>query len=151
MSGVVSYDLFTSKLGTGGIGLTSEGGMYISILNATGAVSVKGTIVGASTTTDNAVMIAPANYDMPIGAIYEDGIANGALVKVVVSGKAQILLKDGLASTNGYWCGVSDTAGRMYQTAAVPATIDHNKEIGHSIQAVVSGTNVLSYVVLHFN
>jgi len=60
-------------------------------------------------------------------------------------------LKDTLASTRGYWCGVSDTAGRMYQAASVPSTTEHNREIGHSIESVVAGTNVLATIQMHFN
>jgi len=151
MSGIVSYELFTSRLGTSGSGFTAEGGFYQTFINKTGANSVKGTIVAASLTTDNGVYIAPANSDMPMGIIYDGGIADGSLIKVVVNGKAQVLLKNGLASINGYWCGVSDTAGRMYQQPTVPSTTDHNREIGHSLETTASGTDVLSMVTLHFN
>jgi len=151
MSGVVSYDLFTSRLGTGGSGFTAEGGFYQTFINKTGANSIKGTIVSASLTTDDGVYTAPANTIMPIGIIYENGISDGSLVKVVVNGKAEVLLKNGLASSNGYWCGVSDTAGRMYQAATAPSTTEHNREIGHSIEAVESGVDVLSMIVVHFN
>lgn len=69
----------------------------------------------------------------------------------LVYGKAEVLLKNGLASNRGYWCGVSDVAGRMYQSSSVPSTTDHNREIGHSLESKTSGTNVLSLVQLHFN
>ena len=128
MSGVVSYELFTSRLGGATAGFTTEGGFYQTLINKTGATSVKGTLVMASTALDNAVMTALANTQMPIGAIYESGIADGSLVKVVVNGKAQVLLKDGESSTRGYWCGVSDTAGRMYQDSSAPSTQEHNKK-----------------------
>lgn len=131
-------------------GFTVDGGIYETFINNTG-VSVKGTIVVASTNLSNAVDIAPANSSMPIGVIYEDDIANGSPVKVVVYGKAQVLLKNGEASTNGYWCGVSDVPGRMYQLSSVPSTAEHNREIGHSIESKVTETDVLSYIQLHFN
>lgn len=149
MSGVVSLELFKNRLGTGIIGFTPEGGMYETFINNTG-VSVKGTIVVASTAVNNGVDIAPANSEMFIGVIYEDGISNGLPVKVIVYGKAEVLLKNTLASTRGYWCGVSDVAGRMYQLNSVPAA-DHNKEIGHSLESKVAGTNVLSLVQIHTN
>ncbi len=152
MSGVVSYDLFASRGGNSGSGFTSEGGYYETFVNNTGAESIKGTIVVASSTANNGVSIAPAGSVMPIGVIYEDGVDNNAEVKVVVYGKAQVLLKNGEAATAGYWCGVSvDTAGRMYQVSTSPSTSEHNREIGHSLQSAVSGTNVLSLVQLHFN
>lgn len=150
MSGVVSYGLLTSKIGSGTNGFTSEGGMYETFINNTGT-SVKGTIVSASTSVNNAVDIAPANYQMPIGVIYQSGIANGSNVKVVVYGKADVLLKDGEAAVRGYWCGVSDNAGRMYQQSSAPGTTEHNREIGHSLNSVTGGTNVLSLIQMHFN
>ncbi len=150
MSGVISYELFNSKLGTSGSGFTDLGGYFEIFINNTGT-SVKGTIVVASTSVDDAVDIAPANTYMPIGVIYESGIANGNPVKVVVSGKAEALLKDGEAASNGYWCGVSDVAGRMYQLLTVPSVPAHNREIGHSIQAVASGTDVLAKIQIHAN
>ena len=112
MSGVVSYELYNSRFPSDGNGFTTEGGVYETYVNNTGT-SVKGTIVIASTSVDNGVDIAPANSISAIGIIYESGIANGNNVKVVVYGKAEVLLKNDVAATRGYWCGVSDTAGRM--------------------------------------
>ena len=150
MSGLVGYELFAARVGGGSNGFTTEGGIYETFINNTG-ISVKGTIVVASTSADNAVDIAPANSQMPMGAIYENGIVNGSNVKVVVYGKAEILLKDGESSNRGYWCGVSDTAGRMYQLSAAPSTTEHNREIGHSLKTTTSGINVLSLIQMHFN
>jgi len=150
MSGVVSYELFTNKIGSGSSGFTAEGGIYETFINNTG-ISVKGTIVVTSSTVDNAVDIAPADSQMPIGVIYETGIINELPVKVVVYGKAQVLLKDGETATRGYWSGVSDVAGRMYQQITVPGTTEHNREIGHSIESKTSGINVLSLIQMHFN
>ncbi|MDF2865372.1 MAG: hypothetical protein K0R72_181 [Clostridia bacterium] len=150
MSGVVSYDLFSEKLGIGNCGFTPEGGIYETFINNTG-ISIKGTIVIASLSVNNAVDIAPANSQMPIGVIYEDGIINGSPVKVVVYGKAQVLLKNGESAINGYWSGVSDIPGRMYQLSTLLLDIDHNKEVGHSIESKSSGTNVLSLIQMHFN
>lgn len=149
MSGIVSYDLFNSKFGN--CGFTPEGGIYTTFINNTGT-SVKGTIVVASSTVNGGVDIAPANSQISIGVIYESGIDNGASVKVVINGKAQVLLKDGQSSTTGYWCGVSDVAGRMYQRNIVPGgASEHNQQIGSSIETKTSGTNVLAKVQLYFN
>lgn len=151
MSGLVSYELYNSRFPSGTNGFTSEGGFYEKFINKTGASSVKGTIVVASTSTDNAVGKAPAGSTMPIGVIYETGIADGSSVKVVVYGKAEVLLADGQSATHGYWCGVSaSVAGRMYQDVA-PPTDNHSREIGHSLQTHASGTDVLSLVQIHFN
>ncbi len=151
MSGAVSYELFAEKTGGGSSGFTAEGGIFETFVNNTG-VSVKGTIVVASATVDHAVDIAPADSQMPIGVIYENGIANGSPVKVAVSGKAEVLLKNDTASVRGFWCGVSDAAGRMYQADAPPGTLEeNNRKIGHSLSTGDSGTDVLSMVELHFH
>lgn len=151
MSGTVSYELLLEKTGNGsGSGFTAEGGIFETFINNTGA-TVKGTIVVASTAVDQAVDIAPADSQMPIGVIYESGIVNSSPVKVVVKGKAQVLLADNSASTRGFWCGVSGTAGRMYQLSAPPNTEEHNRQIGHSLESKDSGINVLSLTNLSFN
>lgn len=151
MSGVVSYELFNTRFPSGTNGFTSEGGMYQTFINDTGADSEKGTIVIASTDTDNAVKVAPAGTDMPIGIIYESDIAQDELVKVVTYGKAEVLLVDGQASIHGNWCGVSSTVnGRMFQDATPPTGV-HFQEIGHSLQSISSGTDVLALVQIHFN
>ena len=152
MSSSVSLEYLNTVLPSGtNIGFTSENGMFVLYQNQTGSVSVKGTIVSASSVANNAVSISPANSDMPIGVIYDNGIANGQLVKVVIAGNAEVLLKNGQASTRGFWCGCSDNAGKMYQQAGVPSTSEHSREIGHSLEAKTSGTNVLALISLHFN
>lgn len=150
MSGTVSYELFTSKFGGGESGFTTEGGYYETFINNSGA-SVKGTIVAASASVYNGVDIAPANSTFAIGVIYDTGVSNGSKVKVVVSGKAQVLLKNQQPATLGYWCGVSDVEGRMYQRSTLQSQDEHNKEIGHSLQTASAGTDVLSLVQIHFN
>jgi len=150
MSGVVSYELFNTRFPSSN-GFTSDGGLYETFINDTGAPSILGTIVVASSTVADAVSTAPISSMMPIGVIAEDGIANGSPVKVITYGKAYVLLKDGESATLGYWCGVSDVAGRMYQLSAVPVTPEYNQEIGHSLNTTASGTDVLSLIQVHFN
>jgi hypothetical protein len=132
-------------------GITSDGGFFSTYTNRTGTDSVKGTIVISSANYDNAVDIAPTSSDMPIGVIYDNGVADGSPVRVIVGGRAQVLLQNTVASTRGYWCGTSSTAGRMTQQATVPSTTDHWKEIGHSMESVTGGTDKLAWVNLHFN
>lgn len=151
MSGVISYELFSARVGSTSSGFTPDGGIYETFVNNTGT-SVKGTIVVASTTTNNAVDIAPIGSTMPIGVIYENAVPNGSPVKVVVYGKAEVLLEDNQSATTGDWCSVSNTvAGRMFQQSSEPTDTDHNREIGHSLQNVDSGTDVLALIQLHFN
>ena len=151
MSSSVSLEYLNAIIGGGATGFTPEGGLYVTYINNTGAASVKGTVVVASSAVNKAVSIAPANSDMPMGVIYENGVANGGNVKVIVSGNAETLLKNGQAASRGFWCGCSDVSGRMYQQASVPSTTDHNRELGHSLETKASGTNVLALVNLHWN
>lgn len=151
MSGVISYELFSARVGSSSSGFTPEGGIYETFVNNTGT-SVKGTIVIASATTNNAVDIAPTGSTMPIGVIYENAVPNGSPVKVVVYGKAEVLLEDSQDATVGYWCSVSTTdAGKMSQQLSEPTDTNHNREIGHSLQSVTGGTDVLALIQLHFN
>lgn len=137
---------------------TDEGGIGVKMINKTGAASVKGTIVEASLTTDNAFGLTGATDYMPIGAVYENGIADGEECTVIIYGIAELLLQDSTASTKGYWVNTSDTqAGRVDATVAIPAggTItaleNHMREVGHCIESKTAGTNVLAKCVMHFN
>lgn len=133
--------------------VTLNEGIAVKLINKTGAASVKGTIVEASTTTDMAFQVADANSDHPIGVVLDDGVADGGLCYIVVSGVAQVLLKDSTAATRGYWVKVSDAAGRADATVMDPPGADptHWDEIGHCLETKTGGTDVLVYVILHFN
>lgn len=134
--------------------ITKEGGIATRLLNKTGAPSVKGTLVAASTSYDSAVELAAANDMDCVGVLYESGVADGDPVLVVIGGVADVLLEDGSAATRGYWVrtSVSD-AGRADATNATPPglVLQHFAEIGHCIQSVGAGVSVLARVVLHFN
>jgi hypothetical protein len=138
---------------------TPEGGLAIRLTNKTGAASIKGTLVAASTATANAFEVTGASGALNcVGAVYESGIADGSECWVVVAGIAEVLLKDSTASTLGYWAKTSeDTAGRADITNSAPtggsvaALEDHNQEIGHCLETKASGTSVLAKIVMHFN
>jgi len=138
--------------------LTSIGGYAVKLQNQTGAASVKGTLVEASSGTDLAVNTITADAVDCIGVIYEDGVANGSDVWVVVGGVAEVLLEDGTAATRDYWVRTSETdAGRADATNAAPpggtvaAIEEHLAEIGHCLETVSSGTDVLCKILMHFN
>ncbi len=95
---------------------------------------------------------------MPIGIVYDNGIANGSECRIVISGIAEVLLVNSTSATRGYWAKTSDTvAGRADITSAAPTggTIaglqDHGQEIGHCIASASAGTDVLTRIVVHFN
>lgn len=137
--------------------ITPEGGLAIYLINDTGSASVKGELVEPSSNVDNAFVQAAGDAIDPIGAVYEDGVADDALCLVVIYGRCQVLLKDGTASTRGYWVKTSDTAGRADATNAAPpggtvgALEEHAQEIGHCVESKGSGTDVLAYIMMHFN
>lgn len=128
---------------------TVDGGLAIKLINKTGAPSVKGTVVIASTTTDGAFELAPSSSQYPIGIVYEAGIADGSDCLVVVAGIAEVLINDSQAATHGDWARVSTTVNGRARCTGFEAG-NHDLEIGHCIQSVGAGTNQLAKVVLHF-
>lgn len=131
--------------------ITPEGGLACRLTNRTGAPSVKGLVLVASTTYDRAVNIAPAGAVSPIGVFYESGVADGAQAWVVVGGIADVLIKDGTTATRAYWVQTSDVAGRADITLADPNPATHWDEMGHCIESKALGVNVLARIVMHFN
>ena len=114
--------------------------------------SVKGTLIYADPDIDNAFGVNHINGDMPFGVVYESGIADGFECWVVVSGIAEVLLDNTVASTRSYIAySSSSVAGRIDIAASVPAATTHFKEIGHTLESKAGGTNVLCKCVLHFN
>lgn len=140
---------------TGKTKRTGEGGYAIRVINGTGAVSVKGSVVAGSTSNDNTVRLCPADAVVPFGVMLEDGIPDGELCWVVVTGIAEVLLKDATEAIRGYWVGMSDVTGRAYTAhhtgTTPPEQATHNLELGHCIETKAAGTGVLAKCILHFN
>lgn len=135
--------------------ITPEGGIAFKFINATGASSVKGTVVAVSNTVPNAVNIQVAEFDA-VGVIYDDGVANGEEVWVVTNGIAEVLLEDGTGSVLEAWVQASPVDGRALATTpptGIPDLItgEHFKEIGHCLEAKTGGTSVLCKIAIHFN
>jgi len=133
---------------------TTEGGLAVSLKNNTGHASVKGEIVIASASVADAVDLAGVSSVVPIGVIYNASVAEQGYVWVVVSGIAQVLLKNETGTTMGQWLGCSDTAGRAFADADPIASGKHNQEIGHCIETVAAGAEGVAQLcraVLHQN
>lgn len=134
--------------------MTPEGGLAVRYTNGTGATSVKGTLVSPSTANPDTVDGQTSTFDA-IGAVYENGVPDGAPVWVVCYGKADVLVDDNNAGSPGDWCRASATHGRGL-IATAPAGIgavvaaEHFKEIGHLVQTCASGTDQLAKIHLHF-
>lgn len=128
----------------------------IPLINKTGSVTVKGSLVSASTTTDLAFQLQANQFDT-IGVVSESGIADGQLAYIIIQGIADILLENNTSSTRGNFIFSSTVDGRANASLSVPdgGTIqsinEHFKEIGHCIESKSAGTNVLCKAIIHFN
>ena len=137
--------------------ITPLGGIAIQIINKTGVASVKGTVVSYSAADDNSFVLSAINEDQSIGVVYEAGVDDGSLCWVIILGIAEVLLEDTTAGTHGNWVFASGTVGRADATLAAPpaggvALLDqHMQEIGHCLQTVVGGTDVLCKIKTQFN
>lgn len=135
------------------IAFNKLGGLMIKLTNKTGNATIKGSVVSASNSDDNAFKLQSDEFDS-IGIVYESGIADGQEAWIVVSGIAEVLFKDGEAATREYVALAADTDGRalcIAVPAANPVQAEHFKEIGHTIESKLAGINVLVKCVLHFN
>jgi hypothetical protein len=134
---------------------TPEGGVFVRMINKTGANSVEGTVVRVGS-IDNSVIKAQVDIPDPIGVIYENGIADGNLVKVVISGIAKVLFIGNTAAQNLARTFITGDAGYIsgYALAeAFPsppfASDKHFCEIGHVLETRTGPG--LAKVNLHFN
>lgn len=133
-----------------------NGGFMVPLINKTGSATVKGTLVGTSDSTPLAFYVNDSQYDV-IGAVYDNGIADGQAARIVIHGPGQVLLKDSTAALLEAWVYASSTLGRANATllqppgGGFPNASEHFKEIGHGLEAVTAGTNKLAWIHLHFN
>lgn len=143
----------------GGIGdmarfrTTPEGGFATLMINATGATSIKGTLLRPSATVDFGVSVQDEEYDT-MAVMWSDGVPNGQPCWVVTTGQADVLLKNATAVTRQALMIASATDGRAEPIATPPPPPNqdtHFKEIGHAVQSVAGGNNVLCRCVIHFN
>jgi hypothetical protein len=135
--------------------LTAIGGLAIKLTNKTGANTVAGQLVKADTATDDAVILTAADDVECFGVFLDAGVADGSEAWVVVSGIADVAMKDNTAATHGNWVETSSEAGYADATSGSPvAAPGHFDEIGHCIESVSAGgagTHILARCVLHFN
>lgn len=133
---------------------TNERGHLVRMVNGTGATSFKGTLISASTTTDNQFVLQANEFDA-FGVVAESGIASGQECWIWVNGSTcEVLWENGQSSTRGYLAICAPTDGRALNVAVPssnPTVGEHFKECGHVLQSKVSGTNVLVLCQIHFN
>jgi hypothetical protein len=133
---------------------TADGGLAYLMTNKSGAASIKGYVVAASTATTNSVMLNPVDGYNPIGIFLDDGVPDGQLAWVVVSGLAQVFYFT--TTTFGYFARIGiaadtgEAAGKARGDLATPAdATTHFGEIGHILET--RGTAGLALTNLHFN
>ena len=78
--------------------VTPEKGFAIKMINDTGSPSVKGSVLSASSAIADAFELQTVEYDC-VSVVYEDGVADGQEMWVVISGVAEVLLEDGVAAS----------------------------------------------------
>ncbi|KPK96020.1 hypothetical protein AMJ80_02450 [bacterium SM23_31] len=136
--------------------LTPEGGYYTWVVNDTGVASVKGTVVHASSNVDRGVSLVPIDDPDPCGVVYDSGVPQGGIMRVVISGIAEVLYSTPV--NRGTFARVpigSDPSATPGQAIAEPlpsppfATDKHFLEVGHPVQTIASPG--LALTVLHFN
>ena len=129
----------------------------VKLINKSGAVSVRGELVEASTTTDNAVSLSTPDSNHAIGIFDESGVADGDYVWISCDVIVYVMLKDGTAGTHGNWVKTSDVAGRADATQLTPpaggvALLDeHMQELGHCLESIGAGTDVLCKIIMNTN
>lgn len=130
-------------------GMTDEGGFFSEFI--AGEDLVRGEVVQVKQGgTSRQVIKNAIDSEMPIGVVYASASV-GELVKIVHSGIAYVLPNAADTATIGYIIySSSTTAGRVSQSATIPAVTQHNREIGHLIETG-SGAGVLARAILHWN
>lgn len=125
-SGTVSgaTGTFSAGVGNSYFKITPEGGFAVRLTNKSGAKTVKGQIVSHKGTDANAFGLTAVDATHCLGVVYEAGVEDAAECWVVVSGIAQVLMKN--AATMGHIC-------------RIPLTADGG-EAGYAIDAAQSGT-----------
>lgn len=136
--------------------ITPIGGLFVRLINKTGAPSQKGCTVSLSSAGDNFFIKTVVGIPDCIGAVYDDGIADGNLCRVVISGIADVLFvgnttSGNLARTFIATDPTADAGKALSEAVPSPpfATDKHFCEIGHVLDSRVGAG--LARVNLHFN
>lgn len=141
-------------------GISPLGGFMIKLTNKTGSNTIAGQLVQTDTATDDAFILSSVDETENIGVVLDSGIGDGNEAWIVISGIADIAMKDDTAATRGNWVKASSEAGYADSINAnppgggIPELDEHMREIGNCIENVVAGgggAHILARCVLHFN
>lgn len=151
---LITINAPSGKFALGSDAVTAERGILYKVTNRTGHASIKGEVVGPSTSADGEVILNDSGFD-PIGVVQEAGVAEGSEMWVWGCGSiCQVMMKDSTAAVRGQVMLADDVDGRAYCVAVPssnPVVAEHFRELGHCLQSKDAGTNVLTLCVLHFN
>ena len=140
---------FSAGVGNSYFKITPEGGFAVRLTNKSGAETVKGQIVGIKTGTDNAFDLTAVGANHCLGVVYESGIEDDAVCWVVVSGIAQVLMKN--AAVRGQLCRIplnaDDSKAAGYAMAAAQSDTASVYKIGDVLET--ADAEVLCKVLLH--
>jgi len=141
---------FSAGVGNSDFKITPEGGFAVRLTNKSGADSVQGQIVSHKGTVANAFDLTAVNANHCLGVVYESGVEDGAECWVVVSGIAQVLMKN--AATMGHICRIplnTDDEGKAagYAMDAVQSDTASVYKIGDVLET--ANADVLCKVLLH--
>lgn len=135
---------------------TPEGGIAIKYINSCVGPSVKGTCVTIKSGSSWEVTEVPIQVPNCISIIYEDGIAVGDRVWVVIMGVTPVLFWNattaGHLARTGLTADTGEVAGKAISEALPTSPFDVDKhfcEIGHVIET--NASIGLANVNLHFN
>ena len=141
-------------------GMSAIGGFCVKLTNKTGSNTIAGQLVQAGTATDDSFILSGVDETENIGVVLDSGIGDGNEAWIVISGIADIAMKDDTAATRGNWVKASSEAGYADSINAnppgggIPELDEHMREIGNCIENVVAGgggVHILARCVLHFN
>ncbi len=140
---------FSAGVGNSDFKITPEGGFAVRLTNKSGAATVKGQIVSHKGTVANAFDLTAVDAKHCLGVVYEIGVEDGAQCWVVVSGIAQVLMKN--AATMGQMCRIplNGDAGKDagYAMAAEQPDTASVYKIGDVLET--ANAEVLCKVLLH--
>ena len=137
--------------------ITAEGGYAVKLINATGAVTIKGEVVKTGAAVENSVIKIVKDIPNPIGVFYESGTPDGEEAWVVISGIGQIYFVG--STTRGQFArgfftadGASYVAGQALAEAFLvsPFAADkHFYELGHILESRTGAG--IAKCILNFN
>lgn len=136
--------------------ITPEGGLAFWMINDTGTNSFKGAVIEASSFVANAFDLISVDDPDPMGIVYDDGIADGELCRVIFSGKAEVFFVGSVSLHQFARVTVAADIGAengkaIAEAFPVPpfASNKHFQEIGHTLESRTGAG--LALTNLHFN